>query len=193
MDNKTNKHEFACNAGKVTEYEVKEHIDTIMVGFRGFSKEVSIVKWNDKKPVFDMQYNDSLRSAVDKYYTGMENIQAMWSVMYNLKITTGEKAEQFENACYENIEDLKTMIAAKKAANFPIDIPPQIPAFVRLAMLYEKQQRYEEAINICVTAIKCGATHDGNKGTMYGRLARLVKKSGITPSKEAEALLIEKK
>ena len=30
MDNKTNKHEFACNAGKVTEYEVKEHIDTIM-------------------------------------------------------------------------------------------------------------------------------------------------------------------
>lgn len=48
MDNKTNKHEFACNAGKVTEYEVKEHIDTIMVGFRGFSKEVSIVKWNDK-------------------------------------------------------------------------------------------------------------------------------------------------
>ena len=51
----TNKHEFACNAGKVTEYEVKEHIDTIMVGFRGFSKEVSIVKWNDKNPVFDIR------------------------------------------------------------------------------------------------------------------------------------------
>lgn len=29
--------------------------DTIMVGFRGFSKEVSIVKWNDKKPVFDIR------------------------------------------------------------------------------------------------------------------------------------------
>ena len=55
MDNKTNKHEFAFNAGKVTEYEVKEHIGTIMVGFRGFSKEVSIVKWNDKKPVFDIR------------------------------------------------------------------------------------------------------------------------------------------
>ena len=38
-----------------TEYEVKEHIDTIMVGFRGFSKEVSIVKWNDKNPVFDIR------------------------------------------------------------------------------------------------------------------------------------------
>lgn len=59
MDSKTNKHEFACNAGKVTEYEVKEHIDTIMVGFRGFSKEVSIVKWNDKKPVFDIRACDA--------------------------------------------------------------------------------------------------------------------------------------
>lgn len=55
MNNKTIKHEFACNAGKVTEYEVKEHIDTIMVGFRGFSKEVTIVKWGDKEPMFDIR------------------------------------------------------------------------------------------------------------------------------------------
>lgn len=48
MNNKGTKHEFACNAGKVTEYEVKKHIDTIMVGFRGFSKEVTIVKWSDR-------------------------------------------------------------------------------------------------------------------------------------------------
>lgn len=39
------KHEFACNVSKVTEYEVKKHIDTIMVGVRGFSKEVTIAKW----------------------------------------------------------------------------------------------------------------------------------------------------
>ncbi|EHO17612.1 hypothetical protein HMPREF9623_00466 [Stomatobaculum longum] len=55
MNNTATKHEFACNAGKVTEYEVKKHIDTVMVGFRGFSKEVSIVKWNDKNPVFDIR------------------------------------------------------------------------------------------------------------------------------------------
>ena len=49
------KHEFACNAGKVTEYEVKKHIDTIMVGMRGFSKEVTIAKWSDKEPAFDIR------------------------------------------------------------------------------------------------------------------------------------------
>ena len=55
MNNKGTKHEFACNAGKVTEYEVKEHIGAIMVGFRGFSKEVTIVKWSDRQPVFDIR------------------------------------------------------------------------------------------------------------------------------------------
>ena len=49
------KHEFACNVGKVTEYEVKKHIDTIMVGMRGFSKEVTIAKWSDKEPAFDIR------------------------------------------------------------------------------------------------------------------------------------------
>lgn len=41
--------------GKVTEYEVKKHIDTIMVGMRGFSKEVTIAKWSDKEPAFDIR------------------------------------------------------------------------------------------------------------------------------------------
>lgn len=51
MDNKTNKHEFACNAGKVTEYEVKEHIDTIMVGFRGFSGAI-LKKWTQNQLIY---------------------------------------------------------------------------------------------------------------------------------------------
>ena len=55
MNSNATNREFACNTGKVTEYEVKEHIGTIMVGFRGFSKEVSIVKWNDREPVFDIR------------------------------------------------------------------------------------------------------------------------------------------
>ena len=81
MDNKTNKHEFACNAGKVTEYDVKEHIDTIMVGFRGFSKEVSIVKWNDKKPVFDIRaWRVSDRDGLQYPLRGITSIRRSESV-----------------------------------------------------------------------------------------------------------------
>lgn len=56
-DTKSNvvKHDFASSASKVTEYEVKQHIGTIMSGVRGFSKDVTIVKWNDRKPVFDIR------------------------------------------------------------------------------------------------------------------------------------------
>lgn len=139
------------------------------------------------------EYNDTVRAISQKYYTGVEDIEAMWSVMHNLKITTGEKADLFEKACYENIDDLKALIDAEESINYPNDIPPHVPAFVRLTMLYEKQGRYEEAINICVTAIKCGAVNDGSNGKMYGRLARLIKKSGISPSPEITSLLIGKK
>lgn len=93
MDNKTNKHEFACNAGKVTEYEVKEHIDTIMVGFRGFSKEVSIVKWNDKKPVFDIRaWRVSDRDGLQYPLRGItfskeEFMENLWGIQHLISIS----------------------------------------------------------------------------------------------------------
>lgn len=31
-------------------------------------------------------YNSAARDNIDKYYKGMEEIESMWSVMYNLKI-----------------------------------------------------------------------------------------------------------
>ena len=158
---------------------------------RYFEQKIAHKSHNERIPY--MEYNNDIQAIIKKYYTGVENIEAMWSVMHNLKITNGEKADLFEKACYENIDDLKALIDAEESINYPNDIPPHVPAFVRLAMLYEKQERYEEAINICGAAIKCGAVNDGSKGKMYGRLARLIKKSGISPSPEITSLLIEKK
>lgn len=158
---------------------------------RSFEQKVSHAGYNGNIPY--AEYNSDVQTISKKYYTGVENIEAMWSVMHNLKIANGEKADLFEKACYENIDDLKALIDAEESINYPNDIPPHVPAFVRLAMLYEKQERYEEAIKICGAAIKCGAVNDGSKGKMYGRLARLIKKSGISPSPEITSLLIEKK
>lgn len=101
MDNKTNKHEFACNAGKVTEYEVKEHIDTIMVGFRGFSKEVSIVKWNDKNPVFDIRAwrvsdRDGLQYPLRGITFSKEEFKSFANVL-NLIFKTAKRYSMIEN------------------------------------------------------------------------------------------------
>lgn len=108
----------------------------------------------------------------NKYFSGMEEIEVMWSVLYNLKIVTGEKADLFEQKCLQNISDFQHMPSATTQAT------RDVPAYARLAMLYEKQERYDEAIAVCADAIRRGIVYDGSKGQMYGRLARLIRKSG---------------
>lgn len=114
----------------------------------------------------------------DNYFKNMEQIEVMWSVLQNLKGFTTPQASALENLCTKNITEYKLYINTYDGA----EPPHHAPAYVRLAMLYEKQNRFEDGINICVDAIKNGAYEDGSKGKMYGRLARLIKKSGIEVS-----------
>lgn len=52
------------------------------------------------------------------------------------------------------------------------------PSFTRLAIIYEKREQYEEAVNVCTQALICD--FDDN-GSIYPRLARLlIKTSGMT-------------
>lgn len=133
------------------------------------------------------EFNDrrnEMWSASEKYFSGVEQIESMWSVMYNLGITSGTEADSFVEKCHANLLDLQNMLEVNRKYGYDDTIPPHVPAYVRLAMLYERQQDYEKAIDVCVEAIHVGAVNDGNKGKMYGRLARLIKKSGITVDDE---------
>lgn len=146
---------------------------------------------NQKSNTNDFSHYDcNIRQpATDKYYTEMHQIEAMWAVMYNLKSYSGDKAAKIELLCKQNLISLEMMCDEQKKNGFDSSVPPNVPAFKRLAMLYEKQERFDEAISICVSAIKIGATSDGSKGTMYGRLARMIKKAGRKPNKEELDLL----
>jgi len=64
-------------------------------------------------------------------------------------------------------------IAAEFVAEF--GEVPRIPAFKRLAIIYERQDRYEEALTVCDQALNIGTT-DGTKGGFEGRKERLRKK-----------------
>ncbi|MGP4073822.1 tetratricopeptide repeat protein [Piscibacillus sp. B03] len=52
---------------------------------------------------------------------------------------------------------------------------PRMPSFERLAIIYDKQGNYQEAINICKKAISYGL-NDKTKGGFKGRIERLEKK-----------------
>lgn len=112
----------------------------------------------------------------ERYFDAIPEIEAAWSVLYNLKSYTGPQADAFEQKCLANIQDFMSTPAAWRQG------VREVPAYTRLAMLYEKQERYDEAIDICSAAIRNGITIDGSKGQMYGRLARMIRKSGKTVS-----------
>lgn len=113
----------------------------------------------------------------DDYFILMEKIEIAWSVLNNLRSYTGDQADALERMCLNGADLYKQM--TEYDAEMGFDPPPHAPCYVRLAMLYEKQERYQEGIETCVAAIKAGAYSDSTNGKMYGRLARLIRKSGI--------------
>ncbi len=69
--------------------------------------------------------------------------------------------------------DERERYSAKAKGEISFNI--SIPSFQRLAIIYEKQARYEEAIEICEEALRYGLV-DSTKGGFQGRLRRLHKK-----------------
>ena len=150
-----------------------------------YEKQLSV---SDEHITLDPAYIE-YTNASSVYYNGMEEIESMWSVITNLGIYNTNESDILINKCIKNIEDLTTMLKCAKAIKYDSSYPPHVPAYVRLAMLYEKREDYKSGIDICVEAIRHGAINDGSKGKMYGRLARLIKKSGIEPTEEMISLI----
>ena len=142
------------------------------------------------KDVFsDMEFYESaeyerIRTLQDSYYEQMEKIQEAWSVLYNLKAYDSEMADQFESACMEDIRRYPEMRKAEEGTPVEDDHDLSVPAYTRLAMLYERRKDYDAAIETCVASIRA----KGVKGE-YARLARMIKKSEKPIGDDVMALL----
>lgn len=108
------------------------------------------------------------------YYKGLGDIEERYSVLYNMGLIDGSEVDIFISMCKQNIREYRLFVELLKKEG--LELPLSVPAYKRLAMVYEKQARYEEAISICAEAIRMGAVDDGTKGRMRGRLARLIRK-----------------
>ena len=103
----------------------------------------------------------------DRYFTNMQAVQNLWSLVSKSKDYKGQNANNLEKLCIQNFNEYKEMI---KAGIWAEDPPRNIPALMRLAMLYEKQARYDEAYSVVENAIKYGMESE------TFRLERLSKK-----------------
>ena len=126
------------------------------------------------------RYLKEVDAVADRYFTKMQEIEQDWSVMYNLKDYTGIRAESFEKLCLTNIADYKEM--RKIDRKHGEKTATNIPAFKRLAMLYEKQGRYEEAVKVCKQAYSLGMDE-------RSRMVRMIKKAGRNPTQEEQRII----
>ena len=123
------------------------------------------------------QYEREMRPLWAEYYNGD------WPKLYNSKRYEGKFADMFEAACLRNIELYKKMSQAEiEHGETP---PPNAPAFKRLAMLYEKQGLYEEAVLVYRDALDNCAYGD----KMANRLERMIKKLNREPSVDEQQLI----
>ncbi len=139
--------------------------------------------WKFKRDPVDTfeKYQKEVKTVSDNYYNLLQVIQREWSVLYNLKEYNGKNAKEFEQICLTGINYYKEM--QKIDLKYNEKTPLNVPAFTRLAMLYEKQGEYEKAVSICKQACTLGIDE-------RSRLLRMIKKAGRTPTTE-EATLIE--
>ena len=144
-----------------------------------WSKLVSNNNWHFKEDVFE-KYQKEVKEAADNYFYLLSLIQREWSVLYNLKDYNGNQATEFEKMCLKDIVYYKEM--RKIDLKYNEKTPLNVPAFTRLAMLYEKQGEYEKAVLICKEACYLGIDE-------RSRLIRMIKKIGRTPTAEETALI----
>ena len=167
-----------------TEYD--NQLDFLSKG--GTSEEWKTLKkqngWKFKRDTVEIfeKYQKEVKNVADNYYYLLHLIQREWSVLYNLKDFNGKKANEFEKMCLNGICYYIEM--RKIDLKYNEKTPVNVPAFTRLAMLYEKQGEYEKAVDICKEACALGIDE-------RSRLVRMLKKAGRTPTAE-EAALIEK-
>lgn len=126
------------------------------------------------------RYLKEVKVFSDRYYKQMQEIEEDWSTMYNLSVYTGAIADKLEAKCIANIADYKEM--RKIDRKHGQTTATNIPAFKRLAMLYEKQGRLEESISVCKKACSYGMDE-------RSRMARMIKKAKRNPTQDEMKLL----
>jgi tetratricopeptide (TPR) repeat protein len=115
-------------------------------------------------------YNNPI---IIEHFKNIEDIEKKYSVLYNLKDFHGQRMDNLISQCIRDITISEEYVAIHK--KYGEEIPPSYVSFKRLAIIYEKRQEYDNAIQVCIKAIELGFT-DNNE--MYGRIARLLRKSG---------------
>jgi len=115
---------------------------------------------------------------MDRHFTYLSLIE----LFYKQRNTQPDAINKCIKYCKEDIEHLEEFMEAWKNDELKIgrnenDIRyPRIPSFQRLAIIYEKQGKIKEAIEICNMVLRYEKNNDYEKSDFEKRLTKLQKK-----------------
>ena len=133
-------------------------------------RESGIVLNRDDYYIFN---NDKVNR---RHYENLVTLLECYKKVTAKKDYFGADANLLIKLCEDDIKIAPEFIDLHKKYN---QVIPSYPAFKKLAMLYEKRKEFDCAATVCVQAIKFGFIDDGTKGTMYGRLSRMLKLADV--------------
>ena len=128
-----------------------------------------------KRIALDEKYKKVLK----QHFELTELIGMKYTVARELCLPNSPEMEEVVQLCLKDIELSESVLAYWKEFDAiyggePVGV--RFDTFKRLAIIYEKQGKYDEAIAVCKQAIDSGVMADGTEGGMIGRAARLKKK-----------------
>lgn len=132
----------------------------------------SVINLSDSEKYMKYLTDSKRNKIVADYFNGMDKIKKNASLLYQSGITTGEPIDELIEQCYENIAQYDKW---KKIANAEMEeLPLNVPAFKRLAIIYDRQSKYDLELEVCKQAIARGLDMG-----MEARAAKCAKKLGI--------------
>lgn len=126
------------------------------------------------------RYQEELRPVADRYIELITQIKSDWSRLSHTKDYRSNLSDKIEKDClaaiglYEKIHKID-----KKYDEDPMT---GSPVFSKLALLYERRNEYEKAINVCMKAYEF-------KIDETNRILRLIKKAGREPTEEERKII----
>lgn len=146
--------------------------------------ETGVASTNLDKIMFD---NEKFQKINKKHMKLLEQIGQMYAVASNVMDCNGPQMAQVISLCRKDIALLPEYRDAleKYSSNYDSSLNElnYWESYKRLAIIYEKQGKLQEAIDVCWEAINNGITNDGNSSGFIGRAARLTRKLGNTRKK----------
>ena len=130
------------------------------------------------------------KAIIDEHNRLVDEIGMRYTIANNLGLPNSPQMTEVIELCKQDIalaelfQQSQAEIQQVRVANGwaeadgPIKGIVSFPTFKRLAIIYEKQKDYDNAIAVCKRAIELGYVDDGTDGQMPGRVARLMRKAG---------------